>query len=334
MRQYYFRCGGNTSETKNIIKDEIIQWITSSELQQIVESFGGSLPKGENTVKLARWLLDFSDVWDYRRRQREAMDAKTGEAARWLISSDMISKEQEKIVLENSVNLGLRETSDPLLEQYDYIIALGGARMSCLFRPKFLFELLTEKQYCPKAVVMLSGMRPISDSERAATDIYAPGADTEFDLINAGAEKVFALEKEYMEERYHSSNANSSWAVRRYEKQYPYPIISVSGPSSQPETRRANSADTFCFFAKKYKISPESRVLLVTSQIYVPYQQLEAIRTWAIPNNVYVETVGFPPSWNNISQQGMMTAANYLQEIRSTIQAVNRYLDSVNRQNG
>lgn len=70
--------------------------------------------------------------------------------------------------------------------------------------------------------------------------------------------------------------------------------------------------------------------MLVTSQIYVPYQQLEAIRTWAIPNNVYIETVGFPAEWNDTKQQGMMMAANYLQEIRSTIQAANRYLDSVN----
>ena len=59
---------------------------------------------------------------------------------------------------------------------------------------------------------------------------------------------------------------------------------------------------------------------------YVPYQQMEAIRTWALPNNVYVESVGFPLEWNDINQQGMMTAANYLQEIRSTIQAINRYL--------
>ena len=64
---------------------------------------------------------------------------------------------------------------------------------------------------------------------------------------------------------------------------------------------------------------------MVTSQIYVPYQQMEAIRCLAIPNNIYVETVGFPIEWN-VNRQGMMRAVNYLQEIRSTIQAINRYL--------
>lgn len=79
-------------------------------------------------------------------------------------------------------------------------------------------------------------------------------------------------------------------------------------------------------FAKKQQIQHESKVLLITSQIYVPYQQMEAVRTWAIPNNIYVETVGFPTEWNDSKQQGMMLAANYLQEVRSTIQAINRYL--------
>ena len=64
---------------------------------------------------------------------------------------------------------------------------------------------------------------------------------------------------------------------------------------------------------------------MVTSQIYVPYQQMEAISNLAIPNNIYVETVGFPTEWN-VNQQGMMRTENYLQEIRSTIQAINRYL--------
>ena len=83
---------------------------------------------------------------------------------------------------------------------------------------------------------MLSGMRPVSDSEREATDTYAPGARTEFDLINAGAEKVFELEHEYMEEKYCNPNPNRSWAIRTYSTQeYDFPILSVSGPSSDPE---------------------------------------------------------------------------------------------------
>lgn len=323
---YYFECGKDERETREKVIKEIENWIMSSELIDIVQAFGGIYPDTNNIKELAAWLLEFSDIWDYRRRQKNAKDIKTGEAARWMVNNDSITGEQEKTVFKGIDRLGLRGISAPLLNHYDYIVALGGARMSCLFRPRFAKCLLERMVKAPKAVVLLSGMRPVSDTEREATDTYAPGAQTEFDLINAGAEKVFELKQEYIEERYCNPNQNRSWAMRTYTvPEYNFPLLSVSGPSSDPEARRANSADTFAFFVEKQQIQTGSRVLLVTSQIYVPYQQMEAIRTWAIPNNVYVETVGFPTEWNT-NQQGMMKAANYLQEIRSTIQAVNRYI--------
>lgn len=326
MEYYYFLCGENTAETTEKIKESIECWLNSQELTNLVTAFGGEIPEDLNVTERAKWMLLFSDNWDYRRKQK-TKDAKTGEAARWLVNNEAITPGQEKVVFENVENLGLKGISEPVLEQYDYIIALGGARMSCLFRPKYVKEVLDKRGFSPKAVVMLSGMRPVLESERMATDTYAPGAETEFDLINAGSEQIFGLQREYTEERYCSVNPNSSWAIRKYaDLKYDFPVLSVSGPSSEPEKRRANSADTFCFFAKKQQIQPESKVLLITSQIYVPYQQMEAVRTWAIPNNIYVETVGFPTEWNDSKQQGMMLAANYLQEVRSTIQAINRYL--------
>lgn len=326
MGCYYFRCGDNPTETRKKIDEVIQQWLTSTELRNIVEAFGGVYPDTSDNKKLAGWLLEFSENWDYRKKQKTATDIKTGEAARWMVKNDAISKEQEKTVLRGIDKLGLRNVSEPALDWYDYVVALGGARMSCLFRPQYVGQLILQMKKAPKSAVMLSGMRPIADTERTATDIYAPGAETEFDLINAGAEKTFQLQKEYEERKYCHPNANRSWAIRTYiATQYDFKVQSVSGPSSDPENRRANSADTFTFFVEKEQISPGSRVLLVTSQIYVPYQQLEAIRTWALPNDVYVETVGFPTEWN-MKQQGMMETANYLQEIRSTIQAVNRYL--------
>ena len=326
MEHYYFLCGENTDETTEKIKESIECWLNSPELTALVTAFGGEIPEDLDVTERAKWLLLFSDNWDYRRKQK-TKDAKTGEAARWLVNNEAVTPRQEKVVLENVEKLGLKGISEPLLEQYDYIIALGGARMSCLFRPKYVKEVIDKRGFSTKAVVMLSGMRTVSESERMATDTYAPGAETEFDLINVGSERVFGLQREYTEERYCSVNPNSSWAVRKYaDPKYDFPVLSVSGPSSEPEKRRANSADTFCFFAEKQQIQPESKVLLITSQIYVPYQQMEAVRTWAIPNNLYVETVGFPTEWNDSKQQGMMLAANYLQEVRSTIQAINRYL--------
>lgn len=327
MNCYYFYCGEKAAETEKILPGEIAEWLRSPELKKIVEVFGGKYSQNMSIDQIAGWLLEFSDHWDYRGKQRTAREAGTGEAARWMINNDSITDVQRETVLANIEKLGLRGISKPRYEQYDYVVALGGARMSCLLRPRYIKELLDKNIISAGAVVLLSGMRPVGDSERDATDSYAPGAQTEYDLINTGAENVFGLRKEYVEERYCCPEPNRSWAIRTYTSSgFSFPILSVSGPSSQPEIRRANSADTFRFLAKRRQIQPGSKILLITSQIYVPYQQMEAIRTWALPNNVYVETVGFPVEWNEGRQQGMMTAANYLQEIRSAIQAINRYL--------
>lgn len=84
--------------------------------------------------------------------------------------------------------MGLLGVERPQEKEFDYIIALGGARFSCLYRPQYVNYLITQAGIKTKEVILLSGMREILESERAATDLYAPQAHTEYDLINAGAE--------------------------------------------------------------------------------------------------------------------------------------------------
>lgn len=326
MTCYYFVCGSDESETRKKIEEEIKQWLVSPELVKIVESFGGKYPDVDDTKHLVNWLLGFSEKWDYRQKQKTITNDKNSEVLRWTVNNSQISEEQQKAVFDGINMLGLKNVSIPHFDFYDYILVLGGARMACLYRTKYAKELILKMKRNPRAVVMLSGMRPVSDTERNMTDSYAPDALTEFDLMNAGAEQAFELSGEYEEIKYMNPNMKKSWAIRTYlDLEYGFQIQSVCGPSSNPELRRANSADTFNFFAERQQIKSGSRVLMVTSQIYVPYQQMEAISNLAIPNNIYVETVGFPTEWN-VNQQGMMRTENYLQEIRSTIQAINRYL--------
>jgi len=318
--QYTFNCA--VADLNN----HIHAWLYSDELGDIVRSFGGTFPHSLTLHKQAEWLLSFSDRWDYRNIQKKTHDEKTGENARWQINSSEITEEQKSAVRKGIYQLGLIGIQTPVEKEFDYIIALGGARFSCLYRPRYMHDLIFRQEIKTEAAVLLSGMRPVSESERIVTNTYAANAVTEYDLINSGAEQSFGLPKNYREEVYHNENPHKSWAVRTYDSlNGTIPLFSISGPSSQPEKRRANSADTYKFFLKKFHVEPGQKLLLVTSQIYVPYQQLEAIRTLALPNRLYIETVGFPVKWSG-QLQGMMESANYLQEIRSTIQAINRYL--------
>lgn len=320
---YSFNC--KISELDNRIQ----AWLYSDELQNIVHTFGGRYPDTKSIDFLAKWLLAFSEKWDYRNQQKQTRDNKTGEHTRWQIRSDTITSEQKTAVEKGIAALGLTGIQTPVERKFDYIIALGGARFSCLYRPQYMYELLTRHGISAKTAILLSGMRPISESERPATDKYAPLAQTEYNLINTGAEQAFKIAPNYIEERYYNENPNSSWAFRTYDTlDNQIPLFSIAGPSSEPDKRRANSADTYQFFFKKFKITAGQKLLLVTSQIYVPYQQLEALRTLALPYELYIETVGFPTDKAN-KLQGMMDPANYLQEIRSTIQAINRYFNTI-----
>ncbi len=306
----------------------IDRWLRSPALSALVKSFGSDIPSHLNTTDLGAWLLDFSEQWDFRKLQQEATAKDTGEASRWLVNDSAFTETQRDIIKESARELGLIGIEAPSKNTYDFLWVLGGARLSNRLRPRLAVHLVTEHGLHFGMIALLSSARKVSETEREATDTYAPHTKTEFDLINRGAELEFNIPSSFIEERNDdAANTNKSWIIRRYDKigSLP-PIMSMCAPSSEPEKRRANSADTYEFFFEHVQVPPGSSFLLITSQIYVPYQQLEAIRTVALKHNVVVETVGFPLEWSG-NLQGMLGASNYLQEIRSTIQSANRFFN-------
>lgn len=145
-------------------------------------------------------------------------------------------------------------------------------------------------------------------------------------MILSGAKNVFDLGKIIKDVEHNDDNNNKSWHIVEYSKNGFVPeVLAISAPSSEPDKRRANSADTYEFFFKKYQIEKGAKLLLLTSQIYVPYQHMEAIRTLAFKFNVEIETIGFPIEWNG-NLQGMRNPVHYLQEIRGTIISISRFL--------
>lgn len=321
----FLECPPLGEERVQHIYESIDQWLRSSALSTLVKSFGSEIPSHLTTIDLGAWLLDFSERWDFRKLQQEATAKDTGEGARWLLTDSSLTKAQHDIIKEAARELGLIGREIPDKNAYDFLWVLGGARLSCLLRPRLAAHLITKDALHCSTIALLASARPVSSTERDATDTYAPEAKTEFDLLNRGAEIEFDIASSFTEERHDATQPNKSWIIRRYDKvgNLP-PILSMSAPSSEPDTRRANSADTYNFFFDHVQVPSGSSFLLVTSQIYVPYQQLEALRTVALKHNVVIETVGFPLEWRG-NLQGMTSLSHYLQEIRSTIQSANRF---------
>jgi len=298
-------------------------------MMRLINAFGESVPESLSPTQWVDWLAQFCLRWDYRRLQKNAQARDINEGARWLISDGDMNDKQKAVAMEAAHALGLIGIDSPSLDHYDYILVLGGARMSCLLRPRFASSLLKNGTVATSLVANLGAMRPVAATEREATDTYAPGADNEYELMNAGAEQSFDLPPDFSEETYYDQeNANKNWAIRKYHVLYSgATLVSIAAPSSEPEKRRANSADTFHFFFTRFRIPAGSTFLLITSQIYVPYQQLEAIRILAIPHGMMVETVGVPSNMN-IHLGGMTQPSNYLQEIRSTILSAQRFIQA------
>lgn len=300
--------GLNTQCRIDELKDNLIQWLSSKEMTELLSLFNGEdiIYKGD-LLQYIKELNRFVKRWDFRKKQSDG-----GE--RWNIYDDSKVTENEKIIWDCAKGLGMIDVSTTKINP-DYILPLGGARMTNLLRPKMAKELLDFYQWDSKLIVALSGNRLINDIERETTDRYAPKAVTEYDAINAGLEHTFNIKK-YEENKEINKNINLQSTVRKYTENYRQcEIYSIAAPSTDPG-RRANSLDTFTYFINKFSIKEKTQILLVTSAIYAPYQLLKFIPL-ALEYDLEVDVVGTPPT-SGIPQ----TASHYLQEIKSIVDAI------------
>jgi len=67
----YFKCPENRADIRVSTLTKIQEWARSDELGSIVNVFGGEIPQTDNIKTLVDWLLEFSDIWDYREKQKK-----------------------------------------------------------------------------------------------------------------------------------------------------------------------------------------------------------------------------------------------------------------------
>lgn len=299
------------SQDKRIksLEDNVSTWIHSYSFIKLIELFGGSAKKNGSLKDQIAYYNSFTEVWDYRKKK-----ANGGE--RWMIQEDAFLSDNRAFIMDCITSLGFRDVVEPKV-QPDYILPLGGARMANLDRCIRAREVCAIYPETTISVVALTGMRPINDIERPYLEQYAPDAQTEYDAMCGGLSKAFDLSGySYMEEIHKNENLNLSWAERHYCSNH-RSIIVLSAPSSVPE-RRANSMDTFEFFLERTKLEAGSRLLLVTSCIYVPFQLMK-FTDLAIEKGIYVDCIG---NRNYIDTPSVLNVASYLQELKATINAV------------
>jgi hypothetical protein len=323
--------------TSGDVAADITAWLASPPVVALVAAFGGD-PGGlaDGSVDLAERLarLDtFTDQWDTR------LDPVTGRQRERNEATELpLTDEQDALVLSAADALGMRHVGPPQHVDYDHVIMLGGLLRACITRPAHAAALIRDGVVRTESVVALGGHRGFTGSEfTLAEKVGYPELTGEYDALDQGTRAAFGLDAPESIDGEQSDLVGGTWGVRQYRTGDGLRIAVAAAPSSDPGQRRANTPDSYAWFATQFaKLAPGQRILAVTTPIYVPAQQAAALRMLALPYGVEVETIGNDPATVPAALEQTFTPTKYLLEIRSTVRALRTLLTALreNRQRG
>ncbi len=294
--------------------EDIARWVGSPALAAVVEAFGGALPAGDVATRLG-WLDGFSQQWDFR----------SGRERDQTVEDEIDAGPAAPLILAAADALGLVGASTPTQRACDHLLILGGLVRACFSRPLHAARLIADGAVETGAVTALGGYRPLSDRERelAATIGEAQLGADELDAMETGVRQAFGLGEPETERGERSEVVGASWCVKEHRGAGGLRVNVIAAPSSEPGTRRANTPDTYAWFAANVAgLQPGQRLLIVTTDIYVPFQHAAAVRMMALPYGVEIDTVGAPAGALRPQLAQPFSAHHYLQELRSTIHAL------------
>lgn len=317
MYDYVPLPSGAPQDAENL-RQSLWAWLCSSPIMDLVTSFGGTFPSGDD-LAVCGYLEHFSAAhWDFRagRERNQATQAE-------------LTGDQERLVLQAAHALGMVEPQLPRYQSFDTILVLGGLVRACILRPAMAASLLSQGTRT-REVIALGGMRAlVGDEESILASLGWQDMDTEFAVMDRGIREAFHVKNPLTQEgRVDPSDLNRSWAVTTYESGQ-LNLRVVAAPSTDPQSRRANTADTYAFWATELRSGAQlHRALLITTSIYVPFQHCDAIRMLTIPFGIEVETVGVNTGSPDIAPalRQSFLPQHYLQELRSTIRSIHSLL--------
>ncbi|MEV0679849.1 hypothetical protein AB0I60_25310 [Actinosynnema sp. NPDC050436] len=314
---------------------DLAAWIASAPLAALVTEFGGGpgdlaaedLAAGDVSLADRFAALDrFSDRWDTR------VDPTTGVARERNQADELpLTDSQVDLVLAAADAFGMREVHKPRHAEYDFVFMLGGLVRACLNRPAYAAHLVSTGTVTAKSIVALGGHRPFAgDEPELAAAAGHPDLVDEFGALDRGTTAAFGLREPDEVQGEESDLVGGAWDVRNYHTADGLPVTVAAAPSSDPENRRANTADSYDWFATRFAhVEPGQRVLAITTPIYVNQQHAAALRMLGSPYRVEVETIGNDPELVAPELQQHFSPSKYLMEIRSTVRAFRALLDSL-----
>ena len=313
---------GPVEDRKEELRRLVAGWLDTSSLKELLTCFGiapsgtGQNRSNSSCFALPREVLssyieqlwEAVQIWDFR-----------GGAERWNIKTDDPRIEENKVLIERALwDLGFMDVTDSVIDDPDYILPLGGARMTNYDTPEKARSLIESMDLSGVTVAGLSTERSAAERDKPYYEQYAFADATEFEAMCCGMKKVFDLTGGYTGSRLSDENPYLCSEKRIFDQRFRDGTVAVlSAPSSEPEKRRANTIDTFLYFLEEFDVEEGSEIIFTTNSVYVPFQLMKLMNV-ALERNIRIDCVGvrvkdhIPPGKH----------ARYLQEIKATIDAI------------
>lgn len=259
------------------------------------------------------------------------------------ISADF-GEDLRTAVLTEVDRLGLVQPIDPRYRRYDKTLVLGGGYRSPLLRARFASRIAATGVELGRLYFLGSPRFLISDPPEAL-DVadYAPRANDEFDLMVAAAQREFDLRSTDTEflcgcatsaeicprwRRDHSGGVGETPPQYTHERctelqdEYGRTLGTALSASTGRPPYRPDTSDTFRLWARIANPEAGQQVLIVTTQVFVPFQTFDATKRLYLEHGADVDVVGFGAEWGDRP----LTAEYTLQETLSSIRSARRLI--------
>ncbi|WP_327006052.1 hypothetical protein OHA72_01400 [Dactylosporangium sp. NBC_01737] len=285
------------------LPDGMARWLTSPAMTTLLDAFGfpplrPSSPLAENLAVAERC----SERWDYRKGWLERHEA----------AGEDFPPALDALIRTTTTALGLVGRQQPSFTAYDHILVLGGGIRTMMARSSLTADILHSGVQA-STVAALSSMRPLQDHEETARILGLRPCPTEAEGADEALRSTFHLDVPC------TTRTGPDWWVRSYPDARPQVHV-LAVPSTRPGLR-ANTADGFTGWIQLAAPHPHrTRLLLVTTDLYVPFQHCNAVRLLGLPYGCTIDTVGFSMA----SSEYIAAARTFelLQEVRSTIHSM------------
>jgi hypothetical protein len=283
---------------------------------------GWPWPDYANTQEFLDRLAGLSGTWDFRgSKERNFIPGTPAEVGGRVIPDDLVRAAADALGLVSS---------DPLSgRSFSHLVVLSGLLRACVNRTHYAAGLVRGNSQLG-SVTVLGAHRILGGTEPGqALELGLGELADEADVIVAATRRAFGLtdaattvalgpqgsplEEELApgpEQRLHAAWAHYRWPAADV----------VIAPSGEPAQRRANTADQLRFWADLAGIGSQHEVLLVTTQIYVPYQHMDALRVLGLERGCGVYSCGVDAE-SSLLPAKAFGGREYLQEIRSALRA-------------